>query len=216
MEKILNTAISISIFLLNIVMFMFFKRTLKETLLLSSIILATFGLVSIAVGVPLYVGFITLESEVPSLVNWIYDGVLSFLDLEKLSYIGVTYMISLSIYLAAELIIKYQNKRQLIPLNALSRELKMNSRAVLIIMTNALSLIFKLLVGMSIILIAIVLCSHGESNNSLSSNHAQYVEAALLFLLLDIALFVISKFLVSAFDDDIAQKISSSESEKKT
>lgn len=188
------------IFVLNLLIFMFFRRTLKEHFSLLVIVLAVSGVLGLLIGIPLFFGFVSLDSELFPLVDWIFDFVLSFLDIEKLSYIGITYLIALFVYLLSDFIIELQNKRDLIPLEVLRKELKVNSRAVLIVMSGALSLTFKLLNGMLLILFIVAMCAGLEAREHINMTHSEFMTAALSFLWFDIALFIIGKFLVSPFE----------------
>ncbi len=78
-------------------------------------------------GVPFYLGLISLDSEVWPIAVLGLDLISSFLDLEKLKYIGLMYGIALIVFRTSDVIIDYQNKRQKIPLQTLKEELKVNS-----------------------------------------------------------------------------------------
>ncbi|WP_419208465.1 hypothetical protein ACN08N_08205 [Photobacterium leiognathi subsp. mandapamensis] len=153
MNKILEVLKKVGVFLVNILIFMFLRRTLAEHLLLLSIVLVVSLVLGLFIGIPMYLGILSLNSELWPFLVWIMDFVESFLDIEKLGYIGLTYAIALFVFLTSDFTIKYQNKRQKIPLGILKEELKVNSRALIIVMSGALSLIFKISTGLVMILL---------------------------------------------------------------
>ncbi|MGD6738461.1 hypothetical protein ACP5PY_19805 [Photobacterium leiognathi subsp. mandapamensis] len=153
MNKILEVLKKVGVFLVNILIFMFLRRTLAEHLLLLSIVLVVSLVLGLFIGIPMYLGILWLNSELWPFLVWIMDFVESFLDIEKLGYIGLTYAIALFVFLTSDFTIKYQNKRQKIPLGILKEELKVNSRALIIVMSGALSLIFKISTGLVMILL---------------------------------------------------------------
>jgi len=187
-------------FILNLMIFMFFRKLLKEHICLLVMVLA----VSSAIGGLLWILFslsiVSLASEPLPFISWVSDIVTSLLDIKRISYISFTYIIALSVYLHSDDIIKFQNKRDLIPLNILRKELKVNSRAVLITMNGALSLTFKLFIGMLLILSIINSCADVKTSGVISMTFSELMTSAFGFLLADLCLFFIGKFLVAPFD----------------
>lgn len=139
-------------FVSNKLVSIFIRHTYKEHLKLFCIVLGVSLFICILIGVGLFFNFFIPTSELGVVITWLSDSLMSFLNLEKIKYIGITYLIALTVHSLAEEIIDKQTVRDQIPREKLINELRVNTRAVLIVMTNGLSLIIKLYIGIAMML----------------------------------------------------------------
>ncbi|MBY8244199.1 hypothetical protein KW524_08650 [Vibrio fluvialis] len=196
MNKIWEMLKKFGVFLVNILIFMFLRRTFVEHVLLLCLVLTVSLALGLLVGIPIYLDVISLSSEPWPALVWIMDSVESFLDIEKLRYVGLTYTAALVVFLASDIAIGLQNKRQKIPLGTLKEELKVNSRALIIVMSGALSLIFKILIGLVVILLLVTYFSDPLIFSHINMTYTQMFVIGGSFLWIDLVLFIICKFLI--------------------
>ncbi|MEZ8504771.1 hypothetical protein AB6D08_26320 [Vibrio splendidus] len=131
---------------------------------------------------------------------------MSFLDVEKVKYIGVTYSIALIVHSLAEEMIDYQTVRDQIPREKLINELRVNTRAVLITMTNGLSLIFKLFIGIALVLSTFIYFGSDDFTENLGlplKDIFGFIGMAVGF---EIALFTILKWVVLPYESPLESK----------
>ena len=86
------------VFVCNKLVLIFIRRTYKEHLKLFGIILGISLFFCFLIGVGLVFNFFTPTSELGGFITWLSDSVMSFLDREKIKYIGITYLIALTVH----------------------------------------------------------------------------------------------------------------------
>ncbi|WP_146154819.1 hypothetical protein [Photobacterium kishitanii] len=141
------------------------------------------------------------EGELPPSILFIIDILISSLDLHKVIYILITGSIAFITYDMSDSIVNFQNKRTIISEDKLKKELKQNTRAVVITFSNALSTIFKLLISLSIILITFRLSSYYGEGVKTDINIHTFIIYTFIYIALDIALFFIQKHFLSKEDN---------------
>jgi hypothetical protein len=139
-------------FVCNNLVSMFIIHTFKEHLKLFFIVLGISLLFCILIAFGLFFNFITPASELGGAITWVLDSLMSFLDFEKVKYIAITYSIALTVNLLSEEMINKQTIREQILRKNLINELRVNTRAILITLTNGLSLIINLFIGIAMML----------------------------------------------------------------
>ncbi|WP_017781527.1 hypothetical protein [Aeromonas dhakensis] len=194
MLKITITSLS------NILAFMFMRHTFRENFILFIKILSISFLCSVLFGVPLATNIITLDTELWPVIEWATDQLMSFINIQKMTYIGITYFFALVVNLLAKEIVASQSKRTQLTREFLVEELRCNTRAVIITMSNALSLTFKILVGLSLILAVLTNFGVYEDGTSLKFEAMNILYQSSIFIILDCALFIVQRFLLS-FND---------------
>lgn len=184
-------------FLSNILAFMFMRHTFRENFILLIKILLISSLCSVLLGVPLATNKITLDTELWPVIEWASDRLMSFINIQKLTYIGITYLVALVVNLLAKEIVASQSRRTQVTREFLVDELRCNTRAVIITMSNALSLTFKILAGLSLILAVLINFGVYEDGKSLEFSVMDVLYQSSIFIILDCALFIVQRFLLS-------------------
>lgn len=194
------------VFVCNKLVLIFIRRTYKEHLKLFGIILGISLFFCFLIGVGLVFNFITPTSELGGFITWLSDSVMSFLDREKIKYIGITYLIALTVHSLAEEMINKQTVRDQIPRESLINELRVNTRAVLITMTNGLSLIIKLFIGLALILGTFNYFGSTEFTDNLVLSKSELLTFMGMAVGFEIFLFSILKWVVLPYEAPIKTK----------
>jgi len=184
----------------NILAFMFMRHTFRENFILLIKILLISSLCSVLFGVLLATNKITLDTELWPAIEWATEQLMSFINIQKMTYIGITYLFALVVNLLAKEIVDYQSKRTQVTREFLVDELRCNTRAVIITMSNALSLTFKILVGLSVVLAVLTNFSMHEDGKGLEFEAMNILYQSSIFIILDCVLFIVQRFLLS-FND---------------
>ncbi len=187
-------------FLSNILAFMFMRHTFRENFILLIKILLISFLCSVLFGVLLATNKITLDTELWPAIEWATEQLMSFINIQKLTYIGITYLFALVVNYLSKEIVDYQSKRTQVTREILVDELRCNTRAVIITMSNALSLTFKILVGLSVVLAVLTNFSVHEDGKALEFETLNILYQSSIFIILDCVLFIVQRFLLS-FND---------------
>ena len=194
------------VFVCNKLVLIFIRRTYKEHLKLFGIILGISLFFCFLIGVGLVFNFFTPTSELGGFITWLSDSVMSFLDREKIKYIGITYLIALTVHSLAEEMINKQTVRDQIPRESLINELRVNTRAVLITMTNGLSLIIKLFIGLALILGTFNYFGSTEFTDNLVLSKSELLTVMGMAVGFEIFLFSILKWVVLPYEAPIKTK----------
>lgn len=194
------------VFVCNKLVLIFIRRTYKEHLKLFGIILGISLFFCFLIGVGLVFNFFTPTSELGGFITWLSDSVMSFLDREKIKYIGITYLIALTVHSLAEEMINKQTVRDQIPRESLINELRVNTRAVLITMTNGLSLIIKLFIGLALILGTFNYFGSTEFTDNLVLSKSELLTFMGMAVGFEIFLFSILKWVVLPYEAPIKTK----------
>lgn len=190
------------VFLSNKVAFMFIRHTFREHFILLTKILLFSFICSVLLAVSLVTNLITLDIQPWPAIAWLIDLLMSFINIQKMIYIGITYLAALVVNLLAEEMVNFQTRRTQTTKESLVDELRGNTRAVIITMSNALSLIFKVLAGMSLILAVLVYFGRYEDGKGLEFEVMDILYRGAIFIFFDCALFIIQRFLLSFNDKD--------------
>jgi hypothetical protein len=201
-----SKAKSTIVFVCNKLVSMFIRHTYKEHLKLFVIVLGVSLLLCLLLSVLLSFNFITLSSEPVGIITWFSESLMSFLDIEKVKYIGITYLIALIVHSLAEEMIDCQTVRDQIPKEKLINELRVNTRAVLITMTNGLSLIFKLFIGVALVLSTFIYFGNADFTESLELSLKDIFGFIGMAVGFEIALFVILKWVVLPYEAPLESK----------
>ncbi|WP_141235466.1 hypothetical protein [Pseudoalteromonas sp. NBT06-2] len=191
--------IIIKTFINNIMVFMFMRQLLTEHLKVLLIITLLFLTAFTALAGSLNVGWTNITSEPGSLILVISNFLESFLNMNKVIFVLITYFIALIVHSLASEMIGIQTKRDQTPERDLVNELKQNTRAVVITMSNSLSLMLKLLIGTAIGLISLKFFVDNEGTNYIAVQTKDLIENAILFVISDAALFLIQRYILSKF-----------------
>ncbi|WP_417784427.1 hypothetical protein [Terasakiella pusilla] len=144
------------VLLSNKLAFMFMRHTLREHLILLKKILKFSFICSFFLSFSLATNLVTLDTKPWPVITWSIDQLMYFINIQKFIYIGITYMAALVVNFLAEEMVAFQTRRTLTTKEFLVDELRINTRAVIITMSNALSLIFKILAGISLVLAVLI------------------------------------------------------------
>lgn len=182
--------------IIEILVFIFLRKPLiKHVKFLVGVFLISL-VIGVSLGLSIRFGFISLNSELPSFISWPLNFYLSFLDIEKLYYVGLTYIISLIAFFFSSYISEHHNKNNKTQLDMLEIELKINSRAALIIMSSTLSLTLKVLIGVCALLFSIDFAGGGDIFNDASAQSPELLYSCVTFLFFDIVIFIVLKFMI--------------------
>lgn len=184
----------------NILAFMFMRHTFRENFILLIKILLVSSLCSVLFCVLLATNKITLDTELWPAIEWAAEQLMSFINIQKMTYIGITYLFALVVNLLAKEIVDYQSKRTQVTREFLVDELRCNTRAVIITMSNALSLTFKILVGLSVALAFLTNFGVHEDGKRLEFEAMNMLYQSSIFIILDCVLFIVQRFLLSLKD----------------
>ncbi|PAJ75968.1 hypothetical protein CJF42_02790 [Pseudoalteromonas sp. NBT06-2] len=175
------------------------RQLLTEHLKVLLIITLLFLTAFTALAGSLNVGWTNITSEPGSLILVISNFLESFLNMNKVIFVLITYFIALIVHSLASEMIGIQTKRDQTPERDLVNELKQNTRAVVITMSNSLSLMLKLLIGTAIGLISLKFFVDNEGTNYIAVQTKDLIENAILFVISDAALFLIQRYILSKF-----------------
>jgi hypothetical protein len=145
---------------------------------------------------------VSLEAEPWPVIDWAYNLLMSFINTQKLLYIGITYMAAFIVNLLAEEMVDLQSRRTQIPKELLVDELRGNTRAVIITMSNALSLIFKMFIGIALVLTTLIYFGSCENGEKIELEAIDVLYQAVTFLFFDGLLFIIQRFFLSFIEKD--------------
>ena len=190
------------VFFSNKLTFMFMRHTFREHLILLMKTLAFSILCSALLAASLITNLISLETELWPALAWTIDLLESFISIQKLIYIGITYIAALFVNLLAEEMVSFQTRRTQTTNEFLIDELRANTRAVIITMSNALSFIFKIFIGISLILATLIYFGSYENGKSIELNAVDILYQGAIFLVFDCGLFIIQRFLLSFNEKD--------------
>jgi len=176
---------------------MFFRHIFSEHLKLLAIIVGvTLFILCPIISVLLNFNLIDATSEPNDIFIFLFNPLVSFLAINKVMYIGVTYLIALLVHLFADELINSQTKRSEVEPEVLTNELKANTRAVLICMTNALSVIFNLYIALASLLIPFIIFGGTDFTNSINFKTEDLIYLIVMAILFEFSLFAILKWLV--------------------
>lgn len=190
------------VFLINILAFMFMRHTFREHFILLTKILLFSFICSVLLVMSLVTNLITLDTQSWPAIDWLIDLLMSFINTQKIIYIAITYLAALFVNVQAVEMINIQTRRTQTTKEFLVDELRGNTRAVIITMSNALSLIFKVLAGISLILAVLVYFGRYEDGRGLEFKVIDILYKGALFIFFDCVLFIIQRFLLSFNDKD--------------
>lgn len=198
MSLIIKTLRCIISFVSGTLLSMFIRHSAKDHLNVSLKFFLPALIISIVI---IFFHLIPNEGTLPPSILFIMDTLISSLDIHKVIYILITGSIAFITYDMSDSIVNFQNKRTIISKDKLKKELKQNTRAVVITFSNTLSTIFKLLISLSIILITFRLSSYyGEGIKTVIHIHS-FIFLPFIYIALDIILFFIQKYFLSKEDN---------------
>lgn len=180
--------------LTNIIISMFIRHRYLEHFKLLCIITLLFGIPALVLSFLFAFDFIYAESQSSPFATWVAEFLTSFVNSQKVAFILTTYTIALTVNSFAEKLVNIQTKRPDVSKEDLIKELKTNTRAVIITLSNALGLIMMLLIGVSIILLVVALFRGNEFN----LDFAHILESTIELIICDLILFSIQKWLVKS------------------
>ena len=195
------------VFMCNKLVSMFIRHTYKEHLKLFVIVLGGSLFLCFLLSVSLLFNLFTPSTEPAGIITWFSESLMSFLDINKVKYIGITYLLALIVNLLAEEMIDYQTIRDKISREKLINELRVNTRAVLITMTNGLSLIFKLFIGVALVLITFIYFGSAEFTENLDLSQKDIFNFIVLAVGFEIILFMILKLLILPYETSLESKV---------